>query len=102
MLLTVERLVLPILLNHHVGHHRDVGLEAIVGCLRHDYSAVTLLADALGIDVLLDFVLYWQLGELLTDVFADFDQQRVARAMRAPGLGRIYWMLYPAAGQMLR
>jgi hypothetical protein len=63
---------------------------------------VTLLADALGINVLLDFVLNRQLGELLPDVFADFDQQRVARAMRAPALGRIDRMLYPAAGQMLR
>jgi hypothetical protein len=63
---------------------------------------VTLLADALGIDVLLDFVLYWQLGELLPDVFPDLHQQRVARAMGATALGRIYWMLYPAAGQMLR
>jgi hypothetical protein len=63
---------------------------------------VTLLADALGIDVLLDFVLYGQLGELLPDVFADLHQQRVARTEGATALGRIDRMLDPAAGQMLR
>jgi hypothetical protein len=63
---------------------------------------VALLADALGIDVLLDFVLYWQLGQLLADVFPDFDQQRIARAVRAPAFGRVDRMLDPATGQMLR
>jgi hypothetical protein len=63
---------------------------------------VTLLADALGIDVLLDFVLNRQLGELLPDVFPDLHQQRVAQTMGATALGRIDRMFDPAAGQMLR
>jgi hypothetical protein len=94
--------VLSIFLNQHIGHPRDVGLEAVVGRLRHDHSLVALFADALGIDVLLDSVLNRQLGQLLADVFPDFDQLRIARAVRAPAFGRADRMLDAATGQMIR
>ena len=57
-LLTVGQRLFPLLLNHHIGHRRDIGFQAAVGLLRPNRSPVARLVDTLGIDVLLDFVLH--------------------------------------------